>query len=148
METSTKLNQNEIDEIHNMPEHIVVIVSNDGKIIKTNVSQGRILGWDTEEVVGVTFQKLIHEEDHAQVYEKVSSLIRGKEISINISTRCFHKNGSLRLISWTAISKEGSIYAMGTDTTKYIETENALIRRTRSQKKLQTRHLICKLILL
>jgi PAS domain S-box-containing protein len=140
METTAKLNQNEIDEIQGFPAHIVVIVSHDGKIMKTNVVQGRTLGWEPDEVEGIAFQKLIHEDDHAQVNEKVTSLISGKEISINISTRCMHKNGSLRLISWTAIEKEGSIYAMGTDTTKYIETENALIRRTKSQNKLQTRH--------
>lgn len=138
--TMIKNNCDEFDEIQNFPVHLIVIISHDGKILKTNVAQSRILGWEPDEVVGTSFHKLIHKDDHALVHEKVVMLLSGKELSITLSTRCWAKNKALRLISWTAISKDGSIYAMGTDTTKYKETENALIIKTKSQKKLQTRH--------
>lgn len=136
----SELSQGELDETQSFPLHIVVILSEDGTIVQTNVAQERILGWEPAEVVGLSYKKLIHPEYYEFIDEKLAALSSGKEVFVNVSMRCLHKNGNLRLISWTALFKGGSIYAMGTDTTQFIETQNALIRNTKSQKELQTRH--------
>lgn len=134
-----ELNREDYEEILNIPAHIVIVISNEGKILKTNVACGRILGWDAHEVLGKSLHFFIQESDHPLINKNLKALVTGKEVSVALSTRCCHKDGGLRWISWTAISKDGFIYAIGTDTTKGVETENALIQKTTTQKEFQTR---------
>ena len=135
METNSiaDLNRNEYEGILNIPMHLVVILSHKGNILKTNITQGRILGWDPNEIIEKPFKYLIHENDQELANKKMALLISGQEPSVTLSTRCWHKDGSWRWISWTAISKDNSVYAIGTDTTKVVEIE-------RNHKELQTRY--------
>lgn len=119
----TELNRKDFEEILNIPSHLVIIISSDGKILKSNIAHGRILGWEAHEVIGASFHKFMDRADHEIIDKNIHSLVTGKEITLALNTRCTHKDGSIRWITWTAISKDGVIYAIGTDITKGVQTQ-------------------------
>lgn len=130
--TAPVLDREDYEEILNLPTHIVVIIGRDGTILKSNIAHKRILGWEPAETYGKSLQNFIHEVDQEIAYKKIHQLISGEETSITLNNRCRHKEGTYRWISWTAIAKEGFVYAMGTDATIRVEKEI-------SQKEYQTR---------
>jgi PAS domain S-box-containing protein len=133
------LNRKDYEEILSIPIHLVVILSYDGRIIKSNISEGRILGWNPDELVEMSLQNFIHVDDRENINNVLGLLISGQELTASVSARCKHKNGDYRWIAWTGIPKDGHIYAVGTDNSKSVETEIALIQNTSIQKELQTR---------
>lgn len=133
------LEREDYEEILNMPTHLVVILSHEGKILKVNGAYKGMLGWEPENTIGTSIMDYIHEADVDITLRKMEELLSGDILSIHLSIRCSQLSGGYRWISWTGISKEGHIYAMGTDASQSIETENALLKQTILQKEYQTR---------
>jgi PAS domain S-box-containing protein len=134
------INCEDYESILNIPTHLVVNISFEGEILKSNISHSRILGWEPSDVQSTSLFHFIHADEHEMVKRKLASLSADKNGSITICTRCYQHDGSMRWISWTAIPKDKSIYAIGTDITKSVEIEKALIHKTTSQKEYQTRY--------
>ncbi|MBA2405002.1 MAG: PAS domain S-box protein [Bdellovibrionales bacterium] len=141
MKLMSDLNCSDYEEMLNIPTHLVIILSQDGKILKSNIEHKKILGWNLDEILGKSLHFFMHEGDHEVINKKLIALISGKELSVTLTTRCCHRDGTLRWISWTAITKDDLLYAIGTDVTKMMETETetALIQNTIVQKEYQTR---------
>ena len=135
----SELGCQDYEAVLSIPAHIVIIISFEGKILKTNIPRGLILGWNTEEVIGKSLKSFVIEDDHELINKNMKSLVSGEIVSTALRTRCVHGDGGLRLISWTAITKDGFIYAIGSDETKGFETENILLQQTTSQIEFQTR---------
>ena len=135
-------NEENYDQLLNIPTHLVVVFTKDGQFHRTNVGHQRILGWDPDTILGQPIHQFIHELDQKKVKDHLSRLFSGEETSIGLKMRCLSKEGNYKWISWTAIYKDGFVYAIGTDETLSFETESALaeqkILSLNFQKKFET----------
>lgn len=135
-------NVEDYNQLLNIPTHLVVIFTKNGLFHRTNVGHQRILGWDADTIVGQPIEKFIHELDREKAENLLSCLLSGEETSIGLKMRCLSKEGNYKWISWTAIYKDGFVYAIGTDATLSFEIESALaeqrILSQNYQKKFET----------
>lgn len=136
---TTVLERSDYEEILNIPTHLLVVLSYQGQVERANVSQQHILGWDSEEILGKPLAFFLMDADCELGHQTISDLANKKKISVSVSLRCRHKEGGFRWISWTAIAKDGLIFAMGVDTTKWVEAESALVKEEKLKHGFQTR---------
>lgn len=117
----------EVQEIVNLPTHLVAIISPDGTFYKVNEEANPILGWEPEEAHGQKVENFVHPEDWDETVGTLSGLFLGSSpIVIDFINRCKRKDGDYRWISWSARVRGGRIYAMGTDVTEKIQFEHEL----------------------
>ncbi len=133
------LDCNDYEEILNMPQQLVVVLDADGKIVRSNIGKVQVLGWQPEDVAGLPFSSFIHEADQARAVEKVHQLLTHQEEKFSIRIRCLKKDAGFRWIAWTAIEKEGYLFALGVDASDSVKTEHDLLQQEQLKKDYQTR---------
>jgi len=102
---------------------LLVIANNQGYFVKLNHSWTQTLGWTLEELRAEPYICFVHPEDkektlHAARINETSALCR-------FYNRYRHKDGSYRLLSWSAsqINKNGETYAIARDITEANPTQ-------------------------
>ena len=92
-----------------------VVVDERGIILAANQAWLGILGWEPDEVVGRSHIDFNHPEH--EVASEAALATSVKKDLLGYETRCLHKDGSTRWISWVAAPEGGLIYASGRDVT-------------------------------
>ena len=118
----------ERDQVWRNSRDLQTVVNAQGTILSANGAWTTILGWPISEVVGknhLAFNHPDHRPGSSQALDR-SSL---GELPA-YETRCLHKDGSARWISWVAAPEGGLIYASGRNITAEKEAAEAL-RATR-----------------
>jgi PAS domain S-box-containing protein len=127
-------------EILNFPNHLVIVISLSGRLLKTNNAHKEILGWRPEDTVGKDVLSLVHEADHENLRQQLKRLSTGADATtVDFRIRCLHKGGGVRWISWTGIAKGDRIYALGADASQDIEVENALLAQRFLKREYESR---------
>jgi PAS domain S-box-containing protein len=88
-----------------------------GLISSVNPSATRLLGWSEEEMVGRMLADFVHPHDLANTAAEVGKLADGFT-TLAFENRYLCKDGSFRLLDWTAVPDEGRIHAVGRDITE------------------------------
>ena len=127
------------EEILNIPTHLLVVLNDQGLVERSNVSQQYILGWDSDEIIGKPLDFFLYEADRDLGHQTFSDLANQKKKSVSVTLRCRHKEGGFRWISWSAKAKDGFIFAMGLDITKWVEAESALVKEEKQKHRFQNR---------
>lgn len=98
--------------------HLHVVTNSEGVILRVNKAWETILGYAPEELVGVSVFDLIYPVDKEATTEELSRLLQGIRTLI-FENRYFHKNGSVRLLAWSAnfSSEDQLIYGVASDIT-------------------------------
>ena len=109
------------NEIFNLPTHLVVVFDSAGNFVATNDAQKVILGFAPDELVGQSVGKFIHADDIERTLRAMGNILATGLPVTDFRNRCLHKEGGHRWISWSATTKDGLVYAIGTDVTKQIE---------------------------
>jgi PAS domain S-box-containing protein len=113
------------DRIWTLSQELMLICDFDGVIADVNPTATRLLGYTSEEMVGRALGDFIHPDDRAGTAAEIDKLAGG------ISTQAFEnryrtKDGSYRLLSWTAVPDRGYVHAVARDVTRERATEQAL----------------------
>jgi len=111
------------DRMWAMSPDLMLVCDFDGLITAINPSSQRMLGWREDEMVGHTLLEFIHPDDIEVSAREVARLAQGAS-SRAFENRYLHKDGSYRLLDWTAVPDAQRIHGVGRD----ITDERASIR--------------------
>ncbi len=126
-EKKNQLTLDEFREVLGLPNHIVAIIKADGTFHKVNEEANPVLGWDPEEVIGRPVKNYIHPDFWEETLAVMTSLFLGSRSLVkDFVTKCRHKNGQWKWISFTCKVKGTQIYCLGVDVTDRVEFEEAL----------------------
>jgi PAS domain S-box-containing protein len=108
-----------IERFFEQPMNIHIIAGFEGLIHKVNRGWQTILGYSENEVEGTNFFDLVHSEDRDSTDREMEKLGNG-ETTFYFENRYRHKNGSYRLLAWSAtVSLEDKlVYAVASDITE------------------------------
>ena len=127
LEAKSRLANKERDRILTLSQDLICIAGMDGFFKYVNPAWQNILGYTSEELLSHRFLDFIHPGDHAESNEEVAKLSAGQPTT-DFENRYIHKDGSIRSISWTAITApdEEIVYCTGRDITDRKLAEKAL----------------------
>ncbi len=107
---------NSPDLIHTLDPH--------GIFLDVNPVWTKVLGWESQQVVGKRIDSFIHPEDVAGAEEALARATVG--VLPTVECRMLHADGSHRLVAWTAAPDGQIIFAFGRDITADRERSAAL----------------------
>jgi len=105
---------------------LMSVVDADGNFIHLNAAFNKLLGWNTEELIGQSYTKFIHPDDLAHVmagFDPVDGVVPD-EVEMELRELC--RDGTFRWMKWTIKRVGGFHYAVGHDITLRKETMSAL----------------------
>lgn len=100
-----------------MSQDLMLVCGYDGVITAVNPSGQRILGWDEEEMIGKTLTDFIHPDDRSAAEAELAKLTRGTR-TLAYENRYLCKDGSYRVLDWTAVPDDGRIHGVARDITE------------------------------
>lgn len=125
--------------LFNLSNDLIGIAGFDGYFKQLNPAWQNALGYMLDEIMAKPFQDFVHPDDRGKTSSEMEKLSTGAK-TINFENRYFHKDGSVRHISWTAtpLPEEGMLYCIGRDVTERNETERKILEYQDRLKKLAT----------
>jgi PAS domain S-box-containing protein len=123
--TNTDINERKLADAANardrermwtMSQDLMLVFDRSATITAVNPSAARTLGWQQEELVGLRLFHFLHPDDFARSARQLSQLSRGEKI-LGLEARCRIRDGSYRLLQWTAVPDEDRVHAVGRDVT-------------------------------
>lgn len=121
----------ERDQIWQLSTDLMDVCRADGALLAVNPAWTAMLGWSEDELLATNFLALIHPDDVERTIAELAKLEQGAR-TFRFENRFRSKDGSYRLISWTAVPKEGLFYAIGRDITAE-RAATAALRETEEQ---------------
>ncbi|WP_208719586.1 PAS domain S-box protein [Corallococcus sicarius] len=113
------------DRLWRLSQELMLVCGFDGRIFNVNPSATRILGWSEPEMVGRAVSEFIHPDDLEATAAELQRLSSGVT-TLAFQNRYRHRDGSYRVLDWTAVPDEGRIHAVGRDITQEREAAQAL----------------------
>ncbi|MDG3577818.1 PAS domain S-box protein [Rhizobium sp. YJ-22] len=105
------------DRMWRLSTDIMLVAAFDSRITAINPAWKAVLGWEEGDLIGQSFMDMIHPDDYQATLHEVSKLGSGLTTFL-FENRYRCKDGSYRMISWTAVPDEGFIHAVGRDVTE------------------------------
>ncbi|WP_262269814.1 PAS domain S-box protein [Microvirga yunnanensis] len=125
LEAQVEERTRERDQIWQLSTDLMDVCRSDGTLLAVNPAWTTMLGWTEEELLASNFLGLIHPDDIESTLAELAHLEQGIQ-TFRFENRFRTKGGSYRLVSWTAVPKEGLFYAIGRDITAEREAAEAL----------------------
>ncbi|NBJ13832.1 PAS domain S-box protein [Microvirga arsenatis] len=125
LEVQVEERTRERDQIWQLSTDLMDVCRSDGTLVAVNPAWTSMLGWSEKELLASNFLGLIHPDDVESTLAELGRLDQGVR-TFRFENRFRTKDGSYRLISWTAVPKEGLFYAIGRDITAEREAAEAL----------------------
>ncbi|WP_348755952.1 PAS domain-containing protein [uncultured Aquincola sp.] len=113
------------DRIWTLSQELMLVCENSGHIRAVNPAATRILGWEEAEMVGRPIGDFLHPEDQDRSAQELLRLAGGAT-SAGFENRYRARDGSYRLLNWTAVPDGGVVHAVARDVTRERATEEAL----------------------
>jgi PAS domain S-box-containing protein len=113
------------DRMWRLSTDIMMVATFDGSIRAVNPAWMKVLGWSEDELLGRSFIDLIHPEDREATLSEMSKLGQGRTTFL-FENRYGHKDGSYRVIAWTAVPDDEMVHGVGRDVTEEREATAAL----------------------
>ena len=116
-----------LSEVLDLLPDAVCIVDIDGRFLFVSASFERILGYTSEEAVGLCTFDLVHPEDRAATMNAAKDVMAG-ELQRHFRNRYIHKHGHIVDIQWSAqyLSEYGVRIATAREVTELRQAELAL----------------------
>lgn len=121
----------ERERIWRISTELMPVAGFDGTIAAVNPAWATTLGWSDVELLGTSFFDLIHPDDFDATRAEAERLAHGLT-TLHFENRYRHKDGTYRVLSWTAVPEAEQIHAIARDVTAERDAEAAL-RRTEAQ---------------
>jgi PAS domain S-box-containing protein len=130
LEVQVEERTRERDQIWQLSTDLMDVCRSDGTLVAVNPAWTTMLGWSEDELLASNFLGLIHPDDVESTLAELGRLDQGVQ-TFRFENRFRSKDGSYRLISWTAVPKGGLFYAIGRD----ITTERAAAQTLRETEE-------------
>jgi PAS domain S-box-containing protein len=115
----------ERDRIWQLSRDLLVVVDKNGLLKSTSPSWAEIFGWTTSEMVGRSYQELIHPEDIGITEAALAAARAGEHVPL-FENRYIARDGSVRWISWLTSVDGELVYGSGRDITEARAKDEAL----------------------
>ena len=112
-------------QIWNVSQDLLLITDLDGRYLDINPAWAAILGWSEEDLLGKSYQWLLHPDDCERTRAELGRIADGQKI-LRFENRMRAKDGTYHWISWNAAPDRGLIYSMGRDITDRKQAEDKL----------------------
>ncbi|CAN5694773.1 hypothetical protein BH11PSE7_BH11PSE7_16300 [soil metagenome] len=115
----------DLNRMWHLSTDVMMVARFNGGISAVNPAWRTLLGWDEKDLINTSYIDLVHEDDRSATLAEAARLAAG------MATRSFenqyrHRDGSYRVISWTAVPDEEFIHAVGRDITAQRAADTAL----------------------
>ena len=121
------------DRIWHLSTDVMLVARFDAAITAVNPAWTTLLGWSEDELLHRSFMELVHPDDRQATLAEVAKLAAGERIPAFVNRyRC--KDGSYRVLSWTAVPDETFVHAVGRDITA---EKDAAEKLERTQERLR-----------
>src|SRR5262249_55528357 len=117
-------------QIWNVSQDLLVIADVNGQLLSVNPAWTATLGWSEAELLGKSYEWLLHPDDRERTGDELDRLGGGNK-TLRFELRLRAKDDSYHWISWNAAPDSGRIYGMGRDITEQKLAEQALRERER-----------------
>ncbi|RVU17215.1 ATP-binding protein [Methylobacterium oryzihabitans] len=114
----------ERDRMWRLSKDLMVVTGFDGTVAAVNPAWTELLGWSAADLVGRPVLDFIHPDDRASSEAEIHRIAHGLT-TLRFENRYRHRDGSLRVLSWTAAPGDGHVHAIGRDVTEQRELEDA-----------------------
>jgi PAS domain S-box-containing protein len=111
--------------IWNVSQDMLAVTDLEGKFLSLNPAWTTSLGWSDTDLIGNTYEWLVHSDDLSKSRAELARLAKGSRTR-QFENRLRHKDGSFRWLSWTAVSDSERIYAVARDMTAIKAAEEEL----------------------
>jgi PAS domain S-box-containing protein len=112
-------------QIWNVCQDLLMVADLEGGCLSVNPAWTETLGWSEPDLVGRSWEWLLHPDDREQAQLEIGQLAAGGK-PLRFENRLRHKEGPYRWISWTAAADSERIYATGRDVTGLKDAEDKL----------------------
>ncbi|MFC7538610.1 PAS domain S-box protein [Siccirubricoccus deserti] len=106
----------ERDRLWRISRDLMVVADFDGGVRAVNPAWTAVLGWTKAELHRTNLFTLLHPDDLGPARQETARLAAG-HTTRHFETRCRHKDGNWRWISWMAAAEEGLVHGVGRDVT-------------------------------
>jgi PAS domain S-box-containing protein len=116
--------QAEVDRIFSLSSDLIAVADFDGHFTRVNPAVKQILGYTPEEFLAWPYLDLVHPDDHERSAAEAAEIARGRQ-TLSFQNRYRHKDGSYRVLEWTAtpVLKDGLMYGVARDVTARRQAE-------------------------
>jgi PAS domain S-box-containing protein len=121
-EGSLRQKTDELDRFFSVTLDLLCIANTEGYFLRLNPAWEKVLGYSRKELMANRFWSFVHPDDLAGTQEAVSKLASQREL-IHFANRYRCKDGTYRLLEWTAAPAGELIYAAARDITERMEAE-------------------------
>ena len=105
------------DRLWTLSQELMLVCDYEGIVTAVNPSAERLLGWTECEMAGRPLSGFIHSDDLDRTAAELLKLSQGATtLAFENRYRC--RDGSYRLLDWTAVPDSGRIHAIGRDITE------------------------------
>jgi PAS domain S-box-containing protein len=116
--------QAEVDRIFNLSADLITVADFEGHFTRVNPAVEQILGYTREEFLAQPYLDLVHPDDQARTAAEAAEIARGRQVP-SFENRFRHKDGSYRMLEWTAtpVLGDGVMYGVARDVTARRQAE-------------------------
>ena len=132
------------DTAWDLTEDLLAVVAQDGSAETVNAAWQRQLGYAPEELIGKTFEPLLHPDDMDETVAAFDN-IENDPVAKPYENRLRHKDGSYLTFVWSATMRNGRIYAFGRNVTEERAREAALAETEAALRQSQKLEMIGQL---
>jgi PAS domain S-box-containing protein len=111
--------------IWNVSQDMLAVTDLEGTFLNLNPAWTTTLGWSENDLLGHTYEWLVHSDDRISTRAEVARAAAGNTTR-QFENRLRHKDGSFRWLSWTAVPDRDRVYAVVRDVTGIKEAEEEL----------------------
>ena len=113
------------DRLWEISDALMLVSRLDGTIVAANPGWTQALGWSEAQTVGRRVRAFVFEDDEQVLAAEIRLLATGTPRR-QARLRFMHRGGGVRWISWSAVSDDGCVHAVGRDVTEELQREEAL----------------------
>jgi PAS domain S-box-containing protein len=130
--------QEELDRVFTMSQDLIAVADFDGRFTRVNPAAEEILGYTEEELLARPYIDLVHPADRDSTAAVADAIAQG-EPTVSFENRYFRKDGSVRVLDWTATPdvENRLMYAVARDVTERRNAEAEVERLADEQAALR-----------
>jgi PAS domain S-box-containing protein len=116
--------QAELDRIFNLSSDLITVADFEGHFTRVNPAVEQILGYTREAFLARPYLELVHPDDRERTAAEAAEIARGRQVP-SFENRFRHKDGSYRVLEWTAtpVLGDGLMYGVARDVTARRQAE-------------------------
>lgn len=114
MDASNEFNRKLFQDFFMLNQNFLCIGHVSGEFLKVNFSFLQNLGYKEEELIGTTYEDVVHKEDWSSTRKALLNAYHGESV-VSFKNRIRTLTGEYRIVEWKAVARGSLLYGSGTD---------------------------------